>query len=113
MNFPYYREFYPTAMLQIGQNDSAILRDSCLTNSGPTHWLIALQEEKIELPEDYCHWKVVVYTADSEGSFNWETPYYSSPLFNAIESAIELAQHYQQCGTNDELCSLDLNTKIS
>ncbi|OCA85636.1 hypothetical protein A8F94_12205 [Bacillus sp. FJAT-27225] len=113
MNFPYYREFYPTAMMQIGANDSAILKDTCFGGTESTHWLIALQEEKIELPEDYCHWKVVVYTADADGAFNWEMPYYTSSLFDTLESAIELAQRYQQCGSNDQLCTMEQNTKIS
>ena len=112
MNFPYYREFYPTAMVPFGKNDSVLIQDSNLA-SGHTHWLIALQEEKIDLPEDYCHWKVVIYTADDQGSFNWEMPYYSSSLFDKIEAAIELAQHYHECGCKDQLCGIGQNTKIS
>ncbi|RHW31418.1 hypothetical protein D1B31_22320 [Neobacillus notoginsengisoli] len=113
MNFPYYRDFYPKIIMPIGMKDTAILQNSPLAENGATHWLIALQGDHDGLPAGCCSWKVMVFTSDPEGSFNWEQPYFASPVMESIESAIELAQQCELFGKNDELCSIELDKKIS
>ncbi|CEG26614.1 hypothetical protein [Bacillus sp. B-jedd] len=113
MNFPHYRDFYPKTMMPIGMKDSTLLQSSPFSETGATHWLIALQGDHEGLPAGCCNWKVMIFTSDTEGSFDWKHPYYASPLLESIETAIELAQQCELSGKNDELCTLELDKKIS
>ncbi|NHM29576.1 hypothetical protein [Neobacillus terrae] len=113
---PNYRDFYQTALIPIGLKDQLALLEAEITPSDQvrsTHWLIALEGEPAFEDTEYYHWKVSIYPADSEGSFSWKHPYFSSQLFDSFNNAAELARSYASFSINDEIFASGLQEKIS
>jgi hypothetical protein len=115
MNSPNYRDFYPKALLPIGSNDYILINTNDSTQIEPpsTHWLIALEGEKSPQEKEYYYWKVSIYPSNSEGTFDFRKPYFSSTLHDCIHKAFESARILEFHGQNDELCSPATLEKIS
>jgi hypothetical protein len=86
MHFSTYREFYPKALIIMGEKDRNAINDP---ESRLTHWLVSL-EGILGTGKEYS-WEVAVYPADSEGTFNWKTPLYRSSLHESFDDAYEEA----------------------
>lgn len=117
MNYSNYRDFYQKALIPIGIKDQFALDErnkNLLSNPEHfTHWLIALEAECSETPKEYYYWKVLIYPSDSEGSYNWRNPFYTSPLMESLNQAIELARTFEFYSMKDELHTVNFQEKIS
>jgi hypothetical protein len=113
MNYPNYQDFYQKALIPIGSSDRASFSKLEPNPSFKTHWLIALQGELAPNSNEFYHWKVTIYPSNSEGSFKWNTTFYSSPLVNSFNKAIEWARTFETYSKNDQLLSTNLQEKIS
>lgn len=114
MHFPNYRDFYQKSIIPMGSNDQSVLSGSDISphTAGHTHWLIALEGETRQDKLFYV-WKVTIYPADSEGSFDPANQFFSSSEYDCINKAFEYARELEQHGKNDVLLSIQLNEKIS
>lgn len=114
MQTPNLRDFYQKALIPIGLNDRNAFMESGSQKLSPlTHWLIALESEQLPQPKEYFHWKVSIYPSNTEGSFEWRKPLYSSASMECFDSAIELARLFETYSKNDQLFSSALQEKIS
>jgi hypothetical protein len=117
MNYANYRNFYQKALIPIGLTDRTGLTKTESNNTDlplfTTHWLIALDGELASNSKEYYHWKVKIYPSDSEGTFKWNKPFYSSSALDSFDKAIELARSYENYSINDQLVSTNLQNKIS
>jgi hypothetical protein len=114
MRTPNHHDFYPKDLIPIGSNDLMALneRESYL-HTPATHWLIAVEGVQLSQQKIYYHWKASIYTADSEGDFNWKEPFYTSPAMESMDHAIKLASSFETYGKKDHLSTLCLQEKIS
>lgn len=87
-----YKDFYQKAL--VPNADDPIMH---------SHWLIALEGELKEPGIEYYIWRVTIYPSDSNGSFSWNTLYYSSPVYDCIHSAYNHANDLEKSGKNDQL----------
>nr|WP_263328219.1 hypothetical protein [Neobacillus sp. Marseille-Q6967] len=115
MKTPNYHDFYQKALIPIGVNDLAVLKETSSYDRycPSTHWLIAVEGEQLPQPKIYFHWKVSIYPADVEGDFNWKKPFYCSPAMPSMDKAIDLACMLAASSRLDQLYSLNLQEKIS
>ncbi|XJZ28302.1 hypothetical protein ACF5W4_05775 [Bacillota bacterium Lsc_1132] len=116
MSYPNFRDFYQKALIPIGNNDRTVFssEDVSFPPLLSTHWLIALEGElKPEQSRDYYYWKVSIYSANADGTFNWDQAFYTSPGIDSIDEAIELARTFETYSKNDELHISNLQEKIS
>lgn len=112
---PSYREFYQKSMIPMGVNDQNTYQTAGEENDSRmllTHWLVALQGEPENPDSDFYVWRVIVYPANSEGSFKWNDPYYASPPHRCIQKAIEFARTIETCAKSDNLIN-SFSQKIS
>ena len=106
MNALNYKDFYQKALIPIGEKDYYFFKET--THSIPSthsHWLIALVGELKDIEKEFYCWKVTIYPADSNGSFSWKSPCYSSSLFDCIHMAYNHALELENFSKNDELYS--------
>ncbi|MFO1445696.1 hypothetical protein KDN24_21350 [Bacillus sp. Bva_UNVM-123] len=103
---PNYKDFYQKALIPIGENDFKNLIQSypSIQNDQP-HWLIALVGELKNIEKEFYCWKVTIFVADSDGSFSWKSPCYSSSLYDCIHEAYKHAVHLEQFSKHDQLYS--------
>jgi hypothetical protein len=117
MNYANYHNFYQKALIPIGLTDRTSLTETESNNTElphiTTHWLIALDGELASNSKEYYHWKVKIYPSNSEGTFLWNKPFYSSSALNSFDKAIELARSYENYSINDQIASTNLQNKIS
>ncbi|KAB2337306.1 hypothetical protein F7731_06745 [Cytobacillus depressus] len=104
-----YKDFFQKALIPIGQNDLNCLKNMEICDfCKHSHWLIAL-EGNLKSPDvEYYIWKVTIYPSDSNGSFSWNTPYYSSPIYDSIHKAYDQAKTLEKCSKNDKLHSIQI-----
>lgn len=113
---PHYRDFYQKPLIPIGLKDKLALMEAEFAPPAAarsTHWLIALEGQPASPGEEYFHWKVSIYPSDSDGSFSWNQPYYSSPHLDCFNKAIDLAKSFENYSRNDEITSSGIQEKIS
>jgi hypothetical protein len=111
-----YRDFYQKALLPIGLADRSGLANAKFSNEVQpftTHWLIALEGELASNSKEFYHWKVNVYPSNSEGTFTWNKPFYSSSAMDSFDHAIELARTFETYSKNDQVLSSALQHKIN
>lgn len=114
MQTPNLRDFYQKALIPIGLNDRNALMETGNQKMTPlTHWLIALEGEQLPQAKEYFHWKVSIYPSNTEGTFEWRKPFYSSSNLECFDSAIELARLFETYSKNDLLFASTLQEKIS
>lgn len=115
LNFPDYRDFYQKSLIPIGKKDHSLLMEILHVpfEFQSTHWLIALEAERIICPKEYYYWKVSIYPSDSAGSFDWNHAFYSSQPMNSLEQALILARTFEAFILKDELHTVNLQEKIS
>lgn len=112
MYYPNFHDFYQKALIPMGSNDSILVAKNSFSQA--THWLIALENElKPQQSSEYYHWKVSIYPADAEGSFNWNQVLYSSSGMDSIDEAMELARTFESYSKTDILHTANLLEKIS
>ncbi|WP_318504995.1 hypothetical protein [Bacillus sp. T3] len=109
MHFSSYREFYPKSLISMGEKDRTSLNNS---ESSLTHWLVSL-EGYPKPNEEYYHWKVSVYPADSGGTFNWNTPLYRSPRFINFDEAYAKAVELEETCQNKDHSMIDFIEKAN
>jgi hypothetical protein len=113
MNFPNYRDFYQKALIPIGSADQTELTSAEFDfQSFSTHWLIALEGELATKPNEYYHWKVKIFPSNSEGTFNWNKPFYTSTEFKSFDTAIEVSRTFESYSKNDQIHTTNLQEKI-
>lgn len=114
---PNYRDFYQKSLIPVGKRDQLALNERNKTLHSNlkhnTHWLIAIEAECVQTPNEYYHWKVLIYPSNCEASFHWKNAYYTSPLMDSLNQALELTRIYESYCIKDELHSTNLQEKIS
>jgi hypothetical protein len=116
MHFENYRDFYQKALLPIGFSDRSELTKTDFNDDltvGATHWLIALDGELAANSKEFYHWKVKIYPSNSEGTFSWNKPYYSSSAMDSFDHAIELARSFESYSKNDQMFSIKFQNTIN
>lgn len=109
-----YRDFYQKALIPIGENDYVCLKNAAATDfANHSHWLIALEGQLKSIEKEYYCWTVSVYPADSNGSFLWNTPCYTSSKYDCIHMAFEHASDIEKCSKNDQLYSTNIQASVS
>ena len=103
MHFSTYREFYPKALITMGEKDRKAINDP---DSRLTHWLVSLEGYPGTGKEPYS-WEVAVYPADHEGTFNWKTPLYRSSLHESFDDAYEEAVLLEQNCKNQHMSMIN------
>ncbi|RSK52356.1 hypothetical protein [Bacillus canaveralius] len=112
MVYENYRDFYQKSLIQIGPEDLNSLKETLpIPGDKITHWLIALEGEPDQ--KNYYQWKVAVYPADCEGSFDWSSRFYTSADFNCFHKAFDFARSLEKNGKNDKLSSANPLEQIS
>ncbi|MBY0120914.1 hypothetical protein [Bacillus sp. S/N-304-OC-R1] len=108
-----YKDFYQKALVPIGSNDKNCLKNLISADlPDHSHWLIALEGETKDQEAVFYIWKVTIYPSDSTGSFSWNSPYYSSPIYDSIHMAYNHANDLEKCSKNDQLYFSKLNERI-
>ncbi|MDZ5470548.1 hypothetical protein SM124_02180 [Bacillus sp. 31A1R] len=102
----HYRDFYQTALIPIDNLSTVV-------DANYTHWLIALSGRLKDSQKEYYIWKVVVYPADSEGSFEWLEEPYSTESYDCFHKACESAREIEQNIRNQEFVFVNLKERIS
>ena len=109
-----YKDFYQKALVPIGMNDKNCLKDMGTAEFPQhSHWLIALEGEINDQDKVFYLWRVTIYPSDSNGSFSWHSPYYSSPIYDSIHIAYDHAKTLENCSKNDQLYFSNLKENIS
>jgi len=109
-----YMDFYQKALVPIGENDLSCYKNATTTlQAGHSHWLIALVGELKNIDKEFYCWKVSIYPADSEGSFSFKSPFYSSTIFDCIHKAYEHAASLESYSKNDLLHSSNIQANVS
>lgn len=99
-----YKDFYQKALVPIGTNDRNCFKDFQSANLPEhSHWLIALEGETKDQETVFYIWKVTIYPSDSNGSFSWNSPYYSSSIFDSIHTAYNHAKDIEKYSKDDQL----------
>ncbi|WP_147531732.1 hypothetical protein [Bacillus marasmi] len=109
MHFSTYREFYPKSLITMGTKDRSSIQES---DSRLTHWLVSL-EGYPEAYETYYYWKVSIYPADCEGTFNWNTPLHRSSQYKTFDEAYEAALVLEKACQDSEISMLDFIEKAN
>ncbi|MGJ7919681.1 hypothetical protein [Neobacillus sp. LXY-4] len=107
MHFNTYREFYPKSLISMGEKDRTAINDP---ESKLTHWLVSL-EGFPRLDEEFYLWEVTIYPADSEGTFNWNTPLYRSSRYESFDEAYEAALKLENACQNPKVSMIDFIEK--
>lgn len=108
-----YKDFYQKALIPIGNNDKNCLKAIKSENlSEHSHWLIALEGEVKNQKALFYLWKVTIYPSDSNGSFIWNSPYYSSPIYDSFHLAYNHATDLEKYSKNDVLFFTNLRENI-
>ncbi|WP_053361988.1 hypothetical protein [Bacillus sp. FJAT-27251] len=90
MQNQYYLDFYSTALVPAMPYDSKFLPGPVTKRPASSHWLIAL--EGMPLPEGNLYtWKVSVFAANSDGTFNANKACFSSESFPRLDEAYKMA----------------------
>ncbi|WP_449539576.1 hypothetical protein [Ferdinandcohnia sp. Marseille-Q9671] len=95
---PNFSEFYQLPLVAIGPNDLYSLQGF----PSATHWLIVLVGYESELGTNIENWRVFVFTACNDGSFDYDTPEYISNPFTTIHLAFEFARKIESYCKCDE-----------
>lgn len=103
MHFSSYREFYPKSLITMGEKDRTSI---IYTDSRLTHWLVSL-EGYPQPDEEYYLWKVSIYPADFEGTFNWNTPLYRSSRYKSFDEAYDAAVILEETCQNADISMID------
>lgn len=104
--FPSYREFYQRALILIGENDRSSVRAKEANGEVDdflTHWLIALEGNEANAQSDIYHWKVMVYPANTKGSFKYDNPYLVSPHYQSFHEAVDYIRELETFAKEDQL----------
>lgn len=103
-----YHEFYQKPLVQIGYKDA-----QALLNEEESHWLIAVEGTEIEQGKDRYHWKLFVFTANKDGTFDYQSPYFSTSQISCIHDAFRMATEIESQCKSDTFSSYPLATQIS
>jgi hypothetical protein len=91
MQNQHYHDFYSTAFVPARPFEGRFLPNSIAQRPTSSHWLIAL--EGSPLPEgSHYTWKVSVYAANRDGSFNANDAKFSSGSYRSLHEAFESAR---------------------
>lgn len=104
--FPNFREFYQRTLIFIGENDRlSILKKEIYADNLDfcTHWLFALEGNEVSQETGDFNWKVVVYPANTKGSFDYKKPYIVSPLYKSFNDAIEYTRELEKLAKEDQI----------
>jgi hypothetical protein len=102
-----YQEFYQKPLVPVGQRDA-----QSLLHETETHWLIAVEGTEIEKGNDRYHWRLFVFTANQDGTFDYQTPYFSTPQISCIHDAFKLATEIECQCKSDTFSSYPLASQI-
>ncbi|QOR67716.1 hypothetical protein IM538_06175 [Cytobacillus suaedae] len=102
-----YQEFYQKPLVQIGYKDA-----QALVNEEESHWLIAVEGTETETENKRYHWKLFVFTANKYGTFDYSSPYFSTPHISCIHDAFRMATEIECQCKSDNFSSYPLATQI-
>lgn len=102
-----YQEFYQKPLVQIGQSDA-----QSLLSETETHWLIAVEGMEIEKGKERYHWKLFVFKANKDGTFDYQSPYFSTPQISCIHEAFKLATEIESQCKSDKFSAYPLASQI-
>jgi hypothetical protein len=101
------QDFYSIALVPAKPFEGEFLPTSIAQRPASSHWLIAL--EGSPLPEGSLYtWKISVYAANRDGSYNANDAIFSSGSFRGIHEAYESARQMKHEMTIQEATPADL-----
>lgn len=92
-----FSEFYQRKPIAISETDKRALQDSY------HNWLIALEGVS---RDSSLHWQVHIYPIKADGTYDINSPHFSSVCFQSFDEAISYADELEKLAKHDKLTTI-------